>query len=75
MSAVMLRRIGRLTAVAVIGLATGLIGGANEAAAQRIGIEGGLTHVEDFDGLHPTLGGSFSFGLTQRLRFTGTDTQ
>ena len=75
MSAVMLRRIGRLTAVAVIGLALGLIGGANEAAAQRIGIEGGLTHVEDFDGLRPTLGGSLSFGLTQRLRLTGTATQ
>lgn len=78
MSAMKLRRGGRWTAGGVLALALALLallGAPNEAEAQRIGIEGGLTHVEDFDGLRPTLGGSLSIGLTQRLRLMGSATQ
>lgn len=75
MSAVMLRRSGRWLVGGGLALAFALLCNPGDLSAERIGIEAGVTHVESFEGLRPTLGGSLSFGLTQRLRILGTVTQ
>ena len=45
------------------------------AAAQSIGIEGGITTVETFDGVRPTVGISLFLPLTERLRLAASGTQ
>lgn len=63
-----------------IGLAAALLLGllalqARPAVAQSIGIEGGVTTVETFDGVRPTVGISLFLPLTERLRLAASGTQ
>lgn len=44
-------------------------------ASQSIGIEGGITTVEGFDAVRPTVGLTVTLPLTQRLRIAATGTQ
>lgn len=48
---------------------------ARPAAAQSVGIEGGITTVETFDGVRPTVGISLFLPLTERLRLAASGTQ
>ena len=48
---------------------------AGPANGQSIGIEGGITSVEGFDAVRPTVGVAVSLPLTQRLRVVASGTQ
>lgn len=48
---------------------------AQPARAQSIGIEGGITSVEGFDAVRPTVGLTLTLPLTQRLHIAATGTQ
>jgi hypothetical protein len=63
----------RLLALSV--LACALLATARPVAAQSVGLEAGISSVESFDGVRPTLGLSLFLPLTERLRLAVSGTQ